>query len=36
VNDAVARWAEFAAAAGIEPRVSTAIARNHRLKLPAR
>jgi serine/threonine-protein kinase HipA len=36
VHDAVARWPEFAQAAGIEPRVSTAITRNHRLQLPAR
>lgn len=36
VNAAVARWPEFARAAGIEPRASAGIARNHRLKLPDR
>jgi serine/threonine-protein kinase HipA len=36
VSTAVARWAEFARQAGIDPQASAEIARNHRLHLPAR
>ncbi|MGD2112958.1 MAG: type II toxin-antitoxin system HipA family toxin [Gammaproteobacteria bacterium] len=36
VSAAVARWAEFAQQAGIDPQASAGIARSHRLRLPAR
>ncbi len=36
VNTAVARWPEFAQQAGVDRKTTGEIARNHRLKLPAR